>query len=391
MVSAVAQNLIHMLGSLCRAIRICVYLALDSIARFRPVSRGNVVIVLRLDAIGDFFIWMQSGAVEISRYARQDRGRSVLLANSAWAEYAASTGLWDQVIGVQPTRLMRNPAYRLRLMWRVRGLGARLLIQPRSARVFLQEDCIARVAGTAHRVGNSGTHLNITPLLMKVGDRFYDRLIEVNRQRDKHEMTRNEEFVRGLTGGNSTRFDFPVPSGEPSDRPIVVVLGAGQTGRVWPLEKLAQLLRQVRREYALVRILVLGTSSDKEAAERLQDLAEIEIENQVGATGVGEYVAAIAGARMVICNDTSAYHIAMAFGRRVLCFLGGGHFGWFAPYPPSYSRNAIVLSAPMECFWCNWECRYPREAGGAFRCVASIPVETAWRSVSLLMGEEEAC
>src|SRR6185437_9671419 len=130
MVSAVAQNLIAMLGSLCRAIRICVYLALDSIARFRPVTRSDVVVVLRLDAIGDFFIWMQSGAVEISRYAREAHGRSVLLANSAWAEYAASTGLWDQVIDVSPIRLMRNPAYRLRLMWRVRGLGAKLLIQP---------------------------------------------------------------------------------------------------------------------------------------------------------------------------------------------------------------------------------------------------------------------
>lgn len=391
MVSAVAQNLIDMLGSLCRAIRICAYLALDSIARFRPTRRGDVVIVLRLDAIGDFFIWMQSGAVEISRYARRDRGRSVLLANSAWAQYAVSTGLWDEVIGVRPTRLMRNPVYRLRLMWRVRGLGAKLLIQPRSARVFLQEDCIARVASTAHRVGNSGTHLNTTPLLMKVGDRFYDRLIEVNRQRDKHEMTRNEEFVLGLTGWSSTKFDFPLPSDHASSRSIVVVLGAGQAGRVWPLENLAQLLVYVRREYPLMRILVLGTSSDEKAAERLRELAEIDIENQVGATRVGEYVAAIAAARLVICNDTSAYHIAMAFGRRVLCFLGGGHFGWFAPYPPSYSSNAIVLSTPMECFWCNWECRYPREAGGAFRCVASIPVEAARRSVSLLMGEEGAC
>lgn len=391
MVSAVAQNLTPMLGSLCRALRICAYLLLDSIARFRPVPRRDVVIVLRLDAIGDFFIWMQSGAVEISRYARQAHGRSVLLASSAWAEYAASTGLWDEVIGVRPAWLMRNPVYRLRFMWRVRGLGTKLLIQPRSARVFLQEDCIARVASTAHRIGNSGTYLNTTPRLMKLGDRFYDRLIDVNRQRDKHEMTRNEEFVFGLTGGNSTRFDFSAPSGEPSDRSIVVVLGAGQAGRVWPLEKLAQLLKQVRCKYPLTRIVVLGTSSDRKAAERLRGLSGIDMEDQVGATGLGEYVAAIAAAKLVICNDTSAYHIAMAFGRRVLCFLGGGHFGWFAPYPPSYSSNAIVLSATMDCFWCNWECKYPREAGGAFRCVASIPVEAALRSVSLMMGEDGVC
>jgi ADP-heptose:LPS heptosyltransferase len=146
----------------------------------------------------------------------------------------------------------------------------------------------------------------------------------------------------------------------------------------------------VRREYPLVRLLLLGTSADSKVAARLQELAQIDVENRVGATDLSEYVAAIAASNLVICNDTSAYHIAMALGRRVLCFLGGGHFGWFAPYPPAYSSNAIVLSTAMECFWCNWECRYPREAGGAFRCVASIPVEAAVRSISLLMGGPNA-
>jgi ADP-heptose:LPS heptosyltransferase len=378
------------IGSFCRGARIVAFALLDSVVQIRRVPKRDVAVVIRLDAIGDFFIWMQSGAVDVSNYARRNAGKAILVASSTWAEYARSSGLWDEVISVKPLSLMRRPLYRLRFMWQVRGLGARLLIQPRAARVFLQEDCIARIVSTAHRVGNAGTYINTTPGLLSFGNRFYDRLIDVNRTRDKHEITRNQEFVLALTGREATQFEFRGASTERADEAIVVVLGAGQSGRIWPLDRLAHLVAHIRAEYPRFRIVLLGTNADRRSAEGLTNLAPAAIENRVGSTELRDYVAAIAAAALVICNDTSAYHIAMALRRPVLCFLGGGHFGWFAPYPASYSNNAIVLRNEMECYWCNWHCRYPRADGGAFRCVASITVDAAERSISRLIGDSDA-
>ncbi len=96
-------------------------LALDSLCRLVPVSRRHVALVVRLDAIGDFFVWMQSGAVDVSRYARSSNRRVVLLANRLWADYARGTGLWDEVVGVDLRRLMRDPLYRLRMLVRIGG------------------------------------------------------------------------------------------------------------------------------------------------------------------------------------------------------------------------------------------------------------------------------
>jgi ADP-heptose:LPS heptosyltransferase len=112
------------------------------------------------------------------------------------------------------------------------------------------------------------------------------------------------------------------------------------------------------------------------------------VQNLVGKTALHEFVDAIAAAALVICNDSSAFHIAMALQKRVICILGGGHFGWFAPYPPGHpsSPTARVLSYPMECFWCNWVCKYPRGSGGAFRCVDSIPVRAAIDSLESLLN-----
>src|SRR6202023_3076319 len=114
---------------------------------------------------------MQSGAVDVAQFARHAGRRSVLVANVAWAGYARETAMWDEVMAISPTRLMRNPIYRLRLLMQIRLLGAELLIQPRAARVFLQEDAIARMSGAVRRIGNAGTSINITPRLRKRGDR----------------------------------------------------------------------------------------------------------------------------------------------------------------------------------------------------------------------------
>src|SRR5581483_9612061 len=179
-----------------------------------------------------------------------------------------------------------------------------------------------------------------------------------------HESVRNHQFVLALTGGPSTPFPLASdPGGRPNDA-VVVVLGAGDPGRVWPLEKLAKLVRHIRDRHPSLSILLLGVSADRALAKSLEEVAGIDLENRVGEATFQQYVDAIAGSRLVICNDSSAYHIAMALGKSVLCFFGGGHPGWFVPYPANgrYSNREVAVNVPMDCYGCNWNCRYPRAA-----------------------------
>jgi hypothetical protein len=372
-----------------RTLRLYALLLLDSLCRLRPAANKNAVLVLRLDAVGDFFIWMQSGAVDISRYARASGERVILVANRAWANYAQETGLWDEVLEVDTVRLMRNPGYRMSLLVRIRQLGARRLIQPRAARVFLQEDAITRVSGAAERIGNAGTLINITPRLRDKGNRYYSRVIPVDEGERTHELVRNDEFVLALTGHHATRFALENTFAGTSPRPtIAIALGAGQVGRIWPTEKLAGLVRHLAEKHPSFRIVLLGSPADQYIADRLKNLTGLDLDDRVGKTALGDYVAAIGSSALVICNDSSAYHVAMALGRKVVCFLGGGHYGWFAPYPASLAgaNRARVLNVPMECYWCNWTCRYPRAEGGALHCVASISVEAAIAAVEALLA-----
>jgi ADP-heptose:LPS heptosyltransferase len=366
---------------------------LDALVRLLVIRRRrNSAIIVRLDAIGDFFIWMQSGAVEVTTFAKQEGNAVIILANPSWADYARHLGLWDEVIAINPQKLVRDPLYRLRHMIKIRRLGARLFIQPRSAWIALQEDALAAVSGAETRIGNAGALINLTARSRADGHRMFNHLIEVNADQHIHETLRNAEFVAKLVSKRIKPFDFSGVHTRRLGNFVVVAMGAGQTGRIWPVRKLVEVVRHIARSQPAMRIKLLGAAAEAELAARLILEAAVPVQNLVGTTSLLEFVETIATARLVICNDSAAFHIAMALQKDVVCFLGGGHFGWFAPYPPHDNRQgrAQVLYQQLECYWCNWNCRFPRSEDGSFKCVDAITVEAATKALDEILREKRS-
>jgi hypothetical protein len=64
--------------------------------------------------------------------------------------------------------------------------------------------------------------------------------------------------------------------------------------------------------------------------------------------------------------------------KRVAGIVGGGHFGRFFPW--GNSSVARVVNKPMECYGCNWRCKYQ-----SMRCIQEIsPMDAARELRSLL-------
>lgn len=366
---------------------------LDTLVKFLVVRKNREAsIITKLDAIGDFFIWMQSGAVEITAFAKSQGNKTILLANPLWADYARHLGLWDEVIDIDPREFARNPWYRWQRMKQVRRLGANLFIQPRSAWRPMQEDALADVSGAKIRVGNAGALINLTPSSQVRGNRKFNQLITVNVDQRTHETRRNAEFVSKFLARDATPFDFSRVHERCERDFVVVALGAGQTGRVWPVRKLAKLLQHVERKQPGTVFKLLGAATELELARQLEESVEVPMENLVGKTVILSFVETIAASRLVISNDSAAFHVAMALQKDVICFLGGGHFGWFAPYPPDTKRKSQVrvLYNELECYWCNWDCRFPRSTDGSFKCVDAISLEAAMEAADSILQKGTA-
>lgn len=90
-----------------------------------------------------------------------------------------------------------------------------------------------------------------------------------------------------------------------------------------------------------------------------------EVTNLVGSTSINELIALVQKASYVISVESAILHIAIACRIKTFAIVGGGHWGRFFPWGPM--DNVIWINKMMECFQCNWECRYDD-----FRCIDNI-------------------
>ena len=82
---------------------------------------------------------------------------------------------------------------------------------------------------------------------------------------------------------------------------------------------------------------------------------------------------------LLIGNDTSSVHIASAVNTPSIALVGGGHYGYFLPYPSSLKGTHLptVVDFKMDCYGCNWKCPYVKSLQQTVPCVSSITVNAA--------------
>src|SRR5689334_14397281 len=83
----------------------------------RTPGERTPVLVVRLDAIGDFVLWLDAARGLRCLYPA-NRYRLVLVGNALWTELAAVQPLFDEVIPIDTTRLNADGGYR-RSTWRL--------------------------------------------------------------------------------------------------------------------------------------------------------------------------------------------------------------------------------------------------------------------------------
>jgi len=90
-------------------------------------------------------------------------------------------------------------------------------------------------------------------------------------------------------------------------------------------------------------------------------------------------IEAIAGSKLVLSAETSVAHIATALDKPLVTLLGGGHYGWFAPWRRTHRQ--VWLTNSLPCFGCNWRCIYSQPL-----CITGINVDDITVAVRRLLG-----
>jgi ADP-heptose:LPS heptosyltransferase len=157
--------------------------------------------------------------------------------------------------------------------------------------------------------------------------------------------------------------------------------------RRWPAPQVVALLERLAREGR--QTVLVGDASERgyvaELVAALSAAARRQVIDTAGRLTLGELLAAIAGARCVVTNDTGPMHFAFALGRPTVCLFGPvdpAHYGVEAP-------NVETLHVPVFCSPCVHENEDP-PCGGNNVCMQLIEPDDVLDAVHRLLGVPDA-
>ncbi len=158
--------------------------------------------------------------------------------------------------------------------------------------------------------------------------------------------------------------------------------------RSWPAERFAALARRILQRQPGWKCIVAGTAAERDLARSIAGAIGPVSGNRAGETLSGALLDLIAGASLVLGNDSAAGHMAAYCGTLSVVAVGGGHFGRCYPYDSAASpitAMPVTVHESMDCFGCDWLCRYRTAPDVPYPCAQAISVDAMWRAVEPLL------
>jgi heptosyltransferase-1 len=133
----------------------------------------------------------------------------------------------------------------------------------------------------------------------------------------------------------------------------------------WFADRWAAQAREIRHRMGL-SVVMLGGPADVAAARAISGLSGAGLHDLTGGTTLGQSMAVLAGADLIVGVDTGLTHMGTAFGRPTVAL-----FGATRPYLYTERETTAVIYHPHSCSPCK---RRPT-CDGEFDCMASISID----------------
>lgn len=356
------------------------------------------ILVIRLDAIGDAMLWLNAAQHLRSLYSEKTYN-IVLVCNRTCYDIYHATGYFDHIINLDRQLFHRDFIYRYKKLKSIGSYSYETVLNPTFSRDYLHDSSIVRACSARNKIGVAGDNCNIKPYERIVSDQWYTKLVPID-ERKSMEFERNMAFIEYLGADKNSLplFEWKWSLGEREllafgDKYVVIFPGASNPARMWASERFVTIAVQLYQATGWT-IVIAGGKGEAVICTNIQQALisqGVETVNLAGQTTLLELINILKQASMLISNETSAIHIAVATRTPSVCILGGGHYGRFTPYSlPQWDEYQAILPKiavrPMECFQCNWQCRYEL-INGVWPCIDAISIDDVWVEVELILNE----
>jgi len=355
---------------------------LQFFSKFRTGKKR--LLIIKTDAIGDYILFRNF--IEITRLSEEFKDYRIdLLGNTLWKDIALKydAPFINEFYFTSVYELYEAPLKLLKLGWRLFKNNYQTVLQPAYTRLLIT-DGLAALTAAKHIIGFNGDNEGIEMKYKIKTDKFYTRLLTLP-QNIYFEFERSRFFFESVLN-HIIHLNAPsITINNAAKKGIVIFTGPEILKRNWGAANFLALIKLIRR-HTLQPIYLLGSPAELQTGDYLvRNLPTQSVNNLIGKTSLPQLIEFIGNSALIIANETSAIHIAAATKTKSVCILGGGHFGRFAPYPQHMESQPLCVYEKMECYNCNWNCKFKTNENDPYPCVSAINLKKVWQATLQLL------
>lgn len=350
-------------------------------------EKKKVLIVYNM-ALGDGVMFLGIAQHYRNLYPREQYELSIAC-QSAFQSLYEKTEIFDKILGFDFASAIVNLKNRRELFKKLRIKQYDIVIDPVGCDNCTTNIFVTRAVLGKEKIGVLDTTLPDIQCPNWMRNRIYTSVVKLQIPK-MHLIEFYAEFVQALGDETCTphpahfdsidfRMDLPKEF-------FIVFPTASMDVKRWPLDRYAFITKKIQEKTGMP-LVVCGTNHDRPVVEKFLNLIpDVKTYDLIGKTSIREFIELIGNASLVVTNDTSAYHIAVAKQCNVAMICGGYTFTRYANYHYQEKgyKDPILVYKNMECFDCNNYCKYNNR--DIFPCIDAISKEYAWEKVEQMLN-----
>lgn len=346
-------------------------------------SRKNMIVLMRLDALGDFVLWLDAAKEYKKKYPKV---KIVLICKNINEPLARTIPYFDYVIGIDLEKIKEDCKYFWSIYLKMKALRGAYLVQSVYSRTNAM-DFIASMIPAYKKISISTDGVNMAGKT-GISDWIYDSIVNISGVKE-HELIKNARFLRKLgfhefKAGLPELPEYSCRKETKIEEPYyVIVLGTSHYAKSWKVDGFCRVAQYIYEKYHMT-CCMLGVEQDASLGRQFSTKCQnIPLKNLIGETTIPEYVQIIREAEFIVSGDTSAVHIAAAVKTKSIIIGGGWHFKRFLPYQTESGGNQYfptVVYQHMDCYGCDNKritacCKRDTAHLGKWSCILAVTPE----------------
>jgi len=326
------------------------------LAKGSSVIKDKSLVIVRMDAIGDFILF-RNFIEEIAISKKYSDFDITLVGNILWKDIAESLDDdWiNHFIWVNPVKFQKDFLYRKKIVTQLNKWRYDILYHPTFSPDYYVAETIVKLIHANTKVGIKGDINNTSNWQKSLCEKTYNYVIEAE-EFPLFEFEKNK-LINHLFLEQSAAIEKPFINANklkqknlyPGDY-IILFIGGGEEFRKWNNKNWVSLINLFLKEYPY-DILILGGPSEIKPGEAIKREFNntTRVKNKCGKTTFEELMVLINESKIIVSNDTSAQHLAVALSTPVLVISNGNNYGRFTPYPYSvFASYNVVFPHEIE-------------------------------------------